>query len=70
MMLNPYHLAAGVMFLGLGVVLLGMLIVMRDRIARSGRPATEAQRSAESLLTLGGIAWMLLGLGAMALGVV
>lgn len=67
--LNPYHLAAGIMFLGLGVVLLGMLITMRERIARSGKPRTEAQKGADMLLTIGGLASMLAGLGALALGV-
>ncbi|SOD94335.1 hypothetical protein [Caenispirillum bisanense] len=67
--LNPYHLAAGVMFLGLGVLLLGALIVMRERLARAGLAATKAQRGAEALLTVGGVSAMILGLGALALGV-
>lgn len=67
--LNPYHLAAGIMFLGVGAVLLGILIVMRDRLARAGRTPDKAQRGAEAMLTLGGISAMLLGLGAIALAV-
>lgn len=67
--LDPYHLAAGVMFLGFGALLLGVLIVMRERLARAGRAPDKAQRGAEAMLTFGGVAAMLLGLGAIALGV-
>ncbi len=67
--LDPYHLAAGIMFLGLGVVLLGALIVLRERLARRRQPLTPAQKGADTLLMAGGLAAMLLGLGAIGLGV-
>lgn len=62
-------LALGMMVLGLGVVLLGTMISLRDRRARRGEARTAAHVNADALMLGFGISAMVLGLGVVAIGV-
>jgi NO-binding membrane sensor protein with MHYT domain len=59
-------LALGMMVLGVGVALLATLIVQRDR---QRTPRTAAQVKVDALLLGCGVCAMVLGLGAVAIGV-